>query len=528
MTDTNRIASPKTLASSQRHGNDKRPRIMEIAIGGGIVLTGEMLSRAIAYFYNFFLARTVGVEGLGLFTLGLAVVSIAFSLATLGLTQGIVRFGTIYAADGEKAKLNDILVKSFSISLAVGISVTLGLLTLAPWLSNNIFNAPHLTPVLILLSLTIPFTITRRIFLATTQAFKIVWMFTLVERLFLTICTLVLTIVLVALSLGLRGVCIAQILSSVLAAFLSYYLLSQILPEVFKKREPDVSTATLLKFSLPLSVVSLIHFTYERTETIFLGFMSNVANVGIYNIALRTANFEIMFVYSLSVIFSPFISDLYERKEMAGLESLYKTTAQWSFTVGLAIFMIFVIFSEPILGLFGSEFKKGTTVLVILGVGQLVNAGVGQSGYLLVMTGHSSLALINTIVLLSSSVILDVILIPRYGLVGAAIAGSLAIIIFSILRAAEVYHIFRMHPFKRAFWKPAVAGIVAMSATYTLQTLFFAGRDTLALFVLSPIFLSLFILVIYKLGLESDDRVVLLAIWNKMKGFLPSPLKMTL
>jgi O-antigen/teichoic acid export membrane protein len=523
MTETIEATSQKALTPSQRPGDDKQPKILAIAKGGGIVLLGETLGRVFVYFYNFFLARAIGAGGLGLVTLGLTVVSMASSLATLGLSQGVVRFGAIYATGDEKAKLRDILVRSFGISLTAGIVVVLVLLALAPWLSESVFDAPFLTPLLILLSLTIPFTIAKGVFLAATRAFKIAWMYVLVERVFLQICILVLTFALVALNLGLRGVGLAYTVSSALAAFLAYYLLSQLLPAAHKRREPSVSTASLLKFSLPLSLVSLVQFTYERTETIFLGLMSNVANVGIYNVALRTANFETMFVYALSVIFSPFVSDLYERKALSELESLYKTTAQWSFTIGLAMFLIFVMFSEPILGLFGSEFVEGTPVLLILGVAQLVNAGMGQAGYVLVMTGHSGLALANTIVLLVSSVILDVALIPRYGLLGAAIAGSLAMLIFSVLRAAQVYHILKMHPLKRAFWKPVVAGLVALLATSALRLVFLAEQDTLALFVLSPVFLLLFVLLIYKLGLESDDKMVLLAIRRKMNEYLPSP-----
>lgn len=525
MTDATSSADPETSISRQQPGDDKRPRILDIAEGGGIVLIGGVLGRAIVFVYNLFLARAIGAEGLGLFTIGLAVATIASTLALLGLNQGIVRFGAIYLTRDEKAKLKDTLVRSSIISLAAAIIVTLGLLALAPWLSSNAFDAPYLAPVLALLALTIPFAVVRGIFLATTRTFRVVWMLVLVDQLFLPLCLLVLTIALLALSLGLRGLAIAHIVSYALAAFLAYYLLSQLLPRSFRGRESGVPTAKLLRFSLPLSLGSLMHFTYERTETILLGVMSTVASVGIYNVALRTANFETMFVQSLSVIFSPHIADLYERKAMAELESLYKTTAQWSFTVGLAVFMIFVMFSEPILGMFGAEFKEGSTALVILGVGQLVNAATGQAGYMLVMTGRSVLSLVNTIVLLVSSVILDVTLIPRYGLLGAAIAGSLAIMIFSVLRAAEVYHILKMHPFKRAYWKPVVAGLVAISATSALRLVLPAGRHTLELLLPLPVFLSLYVLLIYRLGLERDDKAVLLAIKNKIERLLPFPKK---
>jgi O-antigen/teichoic acid export membrane protein len=523
MADAVRGAHPESSNSRQQLSHPSRPRILEIARGGGIGLGGDVLGRALVYFYNFLLARAVGAEGLGLFTLALAVVTIASTCALLGLNQGIVRFGSVFATRNEKAKLKDLLVRSLSISLAAAILVALGLLALTPWLSSNAFDAPYLAPVLALLALTIPFAVVRWILLATTRTFKVVWMVVIVERLFLPLCLLLLTIGLLALGLGLRGLGIAHVASYALAASLAFVLLSKLLPRAFRGREPSVSTAGLLRFSLPLSLVSVIQFSYERTETILLGILSTAASVGIYNIALRTANFETMFVHSLSVIFSPFIADLYERKAMVELESLYKTTAQWSFTLALIVFLIFVMFSEPILGLFGAEFREGASVLVILGVGQLVNAATGQAGYMLVMTGHSVLTLVNTIVLLAVSAVLDVALIPRFGLLGAAIAGSVAIMVFSVLRAAQVYVILKMHPFRRSYWKPVAAGLLAISGVSALRFVLPARRETVEILLALPVFLSLYVLLIYRLGLEGDDRTVLMALQRRIGRLILYP-----
>jgi O-antigen/teichoic acid export membrane protein len=520
MIDATGASQPGLSSTGQPQLANGQQSVLEVAKGGGLVLVGETTSRFVTYLYSFVLCRTIGVESFGVLTVGLTTINIVSALATLGLNQGIVRFGAVYARDAQKGRLRDVLIKSIGMSLGASIVLSLGLLAFAQGLANRAFHVASLAPVLVMLAATLPLASSRSVFLAATQAFKVTWMLTLVEKLFLPVCTLVLTAVCVAASLALGAVVMAQLASSALATLLALYLLWRLLPAPWNGRETSVSRATLLKFSLPLSLVALIQFSYERTETVFLGVMTSMSSVGVYNIALRTAGFELLFAYSLSVIFSPFISDLYESRAVAELERLYKLTAKWSFTGGLAIFMVFVMYARPIMELFGSDFGPGAVALLILGIGQLVNAGMGQAGYVLVMTGRSGMVLANTIVLLLLSVVLDLALIPRYGLLGAAIAGSLAIALFSVLRVVEVYALLKMHPFQRSLWKPALAGLGAVLVAYPLRLALPSGRDTLSLFVGAPVFLALFVVLIYKLGLDSEDQLVMLALQRKMRQLL--------
>ncbi len=507
---------------------DRRHDVLRVAREGSIVLVGGVVGRALAYLFNVFLARTIGADGLGLFTLGLTVTGLPAILSLLGLGQGVVRFGVTFAEAGQKGKVKDVLLKSLRVSLANSLFIALLFVLLAGPIADRIFGKPELAPLLRLLALSLPLTVVRRLLLDTTRAFKLTWITVLVERLFMIGLAFLAAALLIAAGMGIGGVVVAHLLAMALSVLLAYRLLARLLPNPLAQPEWGLSYRRLLLFSLPLSLSYLLNFSYQRTEVFFLGFASDVANVGIYEVTLRTANIEVMFLDSLSWIFAPFISDLYDQGALPELEKLYKTTAKWAFSAAWILFVGFAILAQPFMQIFGPGFQQGRVVLILLAFGQLVSASVGPSGYMLSMTGRSVFNLVNTLALLLSSIVLDLLLIPPYGLLGAAIAGGLAIAIINLLRLTEVYFVLHMHPFKRSLWKPVVAGLSAAALTYALWRLLALTNPLVTLALLFPILLALFGLFTWQLGLDEDDRIVIQAVTSRVRGVLkprrPSPL----
>ncbi len=513
----NNIQPVEQALSTSALPRDRNRDVLRVAREGSIVLFGGIVGRILAYLFNLFLARTIGAKGLGLFTLGLTITGLPAILSLLGLGQGVIRFGVTFAETGYPGKVRDVLNKATRVSLLNSTGIALLFIFLADPLANQVFKQPDLAPLLRLLAFSLPLIVVRRLLLDATRAFKLTWITVLVETLFLTGFGFLLTVVLVILGMGIWGVAAAHMVAIGLSVWLAYLLLARLLPHPLSGREPGVSYRTLLLFSVPLSVTYLLNFTYQRTEVFFLGLASDVANVGIYEVTLRTANIEVMFLDSLSWIFAPFISDFYDRGDLIELEKLFKTTSKWAFTAAWILFIAFVIFARPMMEIFGSDFEAGATVLILLAIGQLISASVGPSGYMLSMTGRSMLNLFNTLALVASSIVLDLLLIPPYGLIGAAVAGGLTITIINLLRLVEVYVTLKMHPFTSSLWKPLVAGLVAAAVSYALCSVLALKQPVVTLALLLPVLFSLFFFLIYKLGLDEDDQIVLEAVRKKLR-----------
>src|SRR5204862_773939 len=111
---------------------------------------------------------------------------------------------------------------------------------------------------------------------------------------------------------------------------------------------------------------------------------------------------------------------------------------RWSFSLSWPIFLCCALFHDVILGIFGEKYIAGGVVLVVLALGNLVDAGVGSVNYLLVMTGHPKIILTNTITTVVVNITLALLLVPRFGVVGAAIAAASTVILLNAVALIEV------------------------------------------------------------------------------------------
>jgi O-antigen/teichoic acid export membrane protein len=106
-----------------------------------------------------------------------------------------------------------------------------------------------------------------------------------------------------------------------------------------------------------------------------------------------------------------------------------------------------ILFAPMYLGLFGSGYRRGADVVVVLACAMLVATGCGMVDMVLSMAGRTSWNLVNVLVALGVTVGLDVLLIPRYGALGAAIGLACAMVANNVLPLVQVGRVARLHPF---------------------------------------------------------------------------------
>ncbi|NET61320.1 MAG: hypothetical protein F6K47_35890 [Symploca sp. SIO2E6] len=100
--------------------------------------------------------------------------------------------------------------------------------------------------------------------------------------------------------------------------------------------------------------------------------------------------------------------------------------------VFLARWMGRIVFSQPVLGIFGSEFMVASWQLKILVLGNLVSAWCGSVGYLMVMTGHQNKSVVVFVSATIINIVLNAIAIPLFGAVGAAMATAFTTALWNI------------------------------------------------------------------------------------------------
>lgn len=226
------------------------------------------------------------------------------------------------------------------------------------------------------------------------------------------------------------------------------------------------------------------------------------AAVGIYNIAVLVSQLVSLPLSAFGQLFPPIASELYSKGKINELSSLYSRVTRWMFTIALLPGLAVIVYAETVLRIFGSEFTTGTSILVLFSIAQLMNAAVGPSGHLLMMTNHQYLTMVNQWIIGLLNIVLNYFLLQEYGLVGAALATAGALALINIVRVVELWYTEGLVPYREAFFKPISAGIIAGGAMEAGK-LFFSGY--LLPIVGTAVGGALFVAVLYILGIEQDD-----------------------
>ena len=208
----------------------------------------------------------------------------------------------------------------------------------------------------------------------------------------------------------------------------------------------DYSNLTWLKIALPLSFVSALQFIMNQTDILMVGYFIDKEQVAFYTAAAKITLLVSFGLQTSNIVLAPEIAKLYAKGH---IESLKQRLFSFSTVLSIStiLIVIFIFFEgEWILSLFGEAYTVGFPCLLILSLGNLVNVMTGSVGYLLSMTGHQNLSFKITLVSSALNILLNCILIPYQGVVGAAIATSIAIAVRNVGMLYFVWKHLRINP----------------------------------------------------------------------------------
>jgi len=512
--------TPQASASTLPSSASQEQNILKVAKGGGITFVGSLVEFGVRFFMGILIARILGSEDFGLYTLVLTIVAVSAGLALLGLPSALVRYIALYANRRDGPGIWGTLQVGIGVTTVLAVVMAVGLALLADPLAYGLFHAPRLAPLLRWFSLLVPFLALVDILAAATRGFGRMEPTAVSKSIAQPIIKLALVLCVALVGLNASRVLMAHFISVVA----SFAIILIFLNRSFTLRRPLGSgrrePKEMLKFSLPLHLDFMIATFRGNIQTFLLGALNTLATVGIFTVASQINMIGQMYHAAIVTASMPIVSELYGQEERGKLARFYQTMTKWTFTLNLPLFIIVLVFAAPILSIFGEDYVDGALALTILAFGSLVNTGTGICGVVINMTGNTGFNLINSVILTVVTVGLNLLLIPKWGLIGAAWATMVAAVGVNLLRLSEVYFLFKMFPYNASFFKPILAGLVTLGAALGIRRLHIG--DTLAGVVISVVaLLATYLVVILVLGLSQEDRLVLTRLCQRIRTLLP-------
>lgn len=492
-----------------------------IARGTGINLVGEVAFTVLNVVFQVLLARGLGAASVGVFGLAISVLNLSVLLCLFGLGSGVVRFVALYMGQDDRLRAAGAIVAGLRVVLVISLVFTVLLIGLADVVAADIYHMPELGPVLRLAALSLPCTVLMRFVIGAAAGLKHMALGAAVGQiLFPTVKVIGLLAAVYLLGYGVLGASGAIVLSSIAGGVVAAVWMWRLYPLRGVGERPVLMTGALVAFSWPLFLTSVVDLAGRETETLVLGALGTSEQVGLYYVSWRAAIMLQLILAAFGTIFAPVMAELYGRQEHGRLADLLKTVTKWGVTVCLPVFLVLFVLAEDVMRIFGEDFEGAAFVLRVLAISQLLNVAVGPVGRVLTMSGHPRLNLVNSIAVLVLSLGLDLVLIPRYGLLGAALAGAFGVTLVNLLRLVEVYVVLRIHPYNLKYLKPAAAGLLAALPLVGLHALL-SGLPLVARVAVPAVAALLVYGGVVILGLDEDDRVVLRALGRRLGRFLP-------
>ncbi len=480
-----------------------------LARGGAFVFTGSVLSRALGFVLQVFLGRMLGVAGYGIYALGVSVIEVCGQLSQLGISNGLVRFVAMCRAESNIPGLKGTLLASFGMGLGASLAGAVALACAAPWLSIRVFHEPGLVLPLRILAFALPFYNLASFAQSALRGAQRMATFALigVAR---VIATLVAAGALVIAGFGVAGAVGGFAIAALLTSILGISILVKSLPANTWYVGASPQLREILRFSIPLYLAGFSYIIMSRTDIMMLGYFSSSADVGAYRAAVSLARLAVFALAAINMAFAPMIAELYQRNEHEELSRIYKTAARWSMLLSLVVALPLILFSNELLGMYGSDFQRAEWALVILAVFQLVNAGVGSVGFMLQMSGHQDWVLGNNLFSAAMNVVLNLWWIPRWGILGAAVATGLSLAANNLFGMIEVYILLKTQPFDRDYMRllfPTFGAIVVFNLSVWFNI---SWWQNLMLSVTG------FIIVFFLAGLNTTDRMIMRSFLNRV------------
>jgi O-antigen/teichoic acid export membrane protein len=180
-------------------------------------------------------------------------------------------------------------------------------------------------------------------------------------------------------------------------------------------------------FSVWRGLSSVLEITMLWLDVLLVAALVGVGEAGIYAAASRFATTGTLVLQAMRLAIAPQLSALLATGKTDRAGQVYRTATTWIIAASWPLYLLMAFFSAPVLSIFGSTFSDGATALTILAVAMMFNLATGNVTTVLLMAGRSSWMLFDKSVALVVMVGLDLLLVPAYGVTGAAIGWGASI-----------------------------------------------------------------------------------------------------
>ncbi|GAA4224937.1 hypothetical protein GCM10022254_05650 [Actinomadura meridiana] len=446
------------------------PNLNRLARGGALNLVGAAVAGVQGLALVFLIAHLYSQRVAGTFFAATSIFIILQAVSGLGTDAGLLRWVPRHLALGDRiAALRTVPVALFPVA-ATAVTAALVLALAAPWITGHIGadDPDQAVGMVRALALFLPLAGVHDALLAATRGYGSMRPTVLVDKILrqtLQVAGVIVAAVLTDDATWLALAWAAPYLPCFLIAALWYLKISRGRPGAEQTAAPSPNRGwrpladEFWRFTAPRAFAQICQTAFQRADIVLVAALSSPREAAVYTAATRFIVISQLVTQAVQNVMQPAVSRLMALSDRVGAQRVFAVCASWNLTLAWPVHLSIAVGAPVYVASFGDAYRgTGETVTVILAMAMLVATATGARDVMLLMAGRSGLSLVNQSTALGVNLVLNVLLIPPFGIAGAAMARACALLVRTLLALVQVRRILGMSPASTGlFWAGGAA-----------------------------------------------------------------------
>jgi O-antigen/teichoic acid export membrane protein len=407
--------------------------------GSTLLLAGRVIAMGMNFAVQILIVRYLSKSDYGAFAYVMSLISLGSSLTVFGLDKTITRFVPIYQEKGEYHKLFGTIVMMVSTILSIGFFLVVLVFALQSWIAGSFVKDQLVVQLLLLMIILSPIQALDSLLVGMLA------IFVSPRAIFFRRHVLDpgLRLVVILLLIGVHGNVYWLSTGYVIASALGVALYSVILIQHLRKQEfsRNFSFGTMkfparevFGFSIPLLTTNFVYLIRHQLVVVLLQYFKSTVDVAAFRAVQPVGDLNTVVIQSFGILFMPMMARMFAREDQKGIDNLYWQSAVWITVISFPIFLLTFSLAQPLtVLLFGERYAQSGLIMAVLAFGYYFNAALGFNADTLRIYGKLKLTVAIDILAMLISVAFSLLLIPRYGALGAAITTCGTLVLYNIL-----------------------------------------------------------------------------------------------
>lgn len=475
--------------------------------GSSLLLVGRFISLGLNFVSQVLIVRYLSKNDYGAFAYALAAVGFFDGLSSLGLKRGIARFAPLYHERREWDRLYGSMAVVLITIAAVSL-LAIGTLFVAPSLVGRLVNHDPIAVLLLsILIFMVPLEALDELLVSLFATFTSPRAIFFRKHLLAPALKLGLVALLVKMKAPVAFMAWGTLAASLTGVAVSAFLLVQVLrrQEIashLNLRRLSMPWREMYRFAVPLMTSDLVNVVMASASTFFLGYFYSTAEVAAYRVVHPAARMNLLVMTSFQLLYMPQAARLLARGTLADVNTLYWRTAVWMAVLSFPVFALtFSLARSLTVTLYGAQYESSWHFMQLLSLGFFFNVVTGFNGLTLKVLGRLRYIVTVNVIAIVLSLGLDILLIPRWGALGAAVATTAGMMIYNLLKQAGLRQASGLRVFDwqyALFYLVLAAAAALLAAVQALTTSLWIG-------VAAAAAVSLGVLWMFRARLHMED-----------------------